>query len=64
MALCHFLFECALVMNLIVTIVYWGAIHAVVSVGVEGWQLYHLYYIHSTPFIAFIINFLITDIKI
>ena len=64
LVLCQFFFEAAFLMNMVVVVIYWAAIHSVIIDTMEGWERWHQYYVHSTPAIVFFINFLITDVKI
>jgi hypothetical protein len=64
LAITHVFFEAALFMNLIVLTFYWGIIHQVEIDLYSGLGRFHMYAVHSFPAIAFLINFLNTDIVV
>ena len=64
LAITHILFEAALFMNIIVIVFYWGLIHAHEIGNFKELGLIHMYIVHSFPTIAFLINFLNTDIVV
>ena len=51
-------------LNLIVLIIYWGAIHEHEIDKFEGMQRAHMYWVHLMPQFAYFLDFCCTDLRL
>ena len=58
----HILTEICLFTNLVITLVYWTVLHFLFIEYLEGLTEFHMYAVHSFPFIATLMNLHVTDI--
>ena len=59
----HIIFELTLILELVITVVYWTIIHHVIIVEeVLELVIFQLYLVHAFPFFSMVVNFLITDV--